>query len=90
MSTTYCIGDDVRAADGPDGAVLLDIGQGRVFALNAVGSLIFARLGRHQSEAQMVRELSQELGVDPAIFGRDLSDFLSSLVAQDLIRPRTD
>jgi len=85
MSVRYRISETVRATGGNDGGVILDIGQGRVFALNRTGSLIFARLGRGETEAQVVSRLSHELGAARETLARDLREFLDRLMQQKLI-----
>jgi hypothetical protein len=85
LGARYRISDGVRATDGPDGGAILDIRQGRVFALNQTGSLIFARLGLGQTEAQIVSQLSQELEAAPGSLARDLSEFVDHLMRHKLI-----
>jgi hypothetical protein len=81
------LSETVRSTHGQDGAVILDIGKGNMFRLNAVGSHMFQLLEMGHSEIQIVEEIAREFSADRMTVTADLSEFLDHLQAHGLFQP---
>jgi hypothetical protein len=81
----YMIPDAVRSTASQDGAIILDIRQGRIFNLNLVGSRIFDLVATGHTELQIVDEISREFVVSRDIAELDVREFLQTLMAHQLI-----
>ncbi|MFA5915497.1 MAG: PqqD family protein [Burkholderiales bacterium] len=79
------IPDDVVARDLAGEAVLLHLGSGTYFGLNAVGTRIWHLLGEHRSTEAVVPLLLQEFDVDEHLLRRDLESLLAQLLAKQLL-----
>ncbi len=72
-----------RVLDGD--AVLLDLGSGNYFGLNAVGTAIWQALGEGATVAELEARVLAEFDVDRATARRELEDLLADLLARGLI-----
>jgi hypothetical protein len=82
---TIKLKDSVREAINADGAVLLDIEQGRCLSLNSVGAKLWAMIKEGRSLDQVAESLEKEYGVSRQIVSQDISDFVGKLEANRLI-----
>jgi hypothetical protein len=74
-----------RSVHTPDGGVVLDIDRGRMFSLNASGSVIFQLLEQGLTDDQIVEELVKRFTVPAASARVDLADFRKSLETFSLL-----
>lgn len=81
----YRVSEAVRTTHGQDGAVVLDIQQGRVLRLNVTGSFIFQCLQRGETEPQIIDGISQHFCVSRDIAEADVNEFLDSMEQEGLI-----
>jgi hypothetical protein len=79
-----------RSVHTPDGGILLDIRNGRMFSLNCSGSAMFQLLEQGLSEERIVAELANRFGIAAEIVKRDLSQFCSSLRNRGLLTTSPD
>jgi len=75
----YKISGSIRSASTPDGAVLLDVQQGRILSLNSMGSRIFEMLRGGLDENQIADEISRDCGVDADCARIDILNFIRTL-----------
>lgn len=85
VAVGYRISENLRSMHGQDGAVLLDLRQGRMFSVNPVGSRILAVVRDGSSESEIVDVVSQEFGVSRATVENDVREFLAVLAQHKLI-----
>jgi Coenzyme PQQ synthesis protein D (PqqD) len=85
----YKISETVRATHGQDGAVVLDIQQGRVLRFNTTASLIFQRLERGEAPVEIIEAISQSFSIPPEIARTDVLDFVKSMVEEGLVQTTT-
>ena len=89
MPTTYSIRESVRSTHLKDGAVVLDLGEGRLFQLNLVASRILELVkGGVRSDCDITRILGQDFGVEPERCAKDVLEFLRELEGLGLIESR--
>jgi hypothetical protein len=81
----YRVSEGIRSTHGQDGAVVLDIREGRFLRLNRSGSMIFQLIERAQTQSQIVATLVQECGVCWEVAQADVIKFLRSLEQLGLI-----
>jgi hypothetical protein len=81
----YRISETVRATHGQDGAVVLDIRQGRVVRLNVTGSFIFQCLQRGETESQIADGISQRFCISRDVAQADVGEFLNSMEQEGLV-----
>ena len=79
------IPDDVVFRDLAGEAVLLHLGTGTYFGLDAVGTRIWHRLAEHQSTEAIAPLLLQEFDVDEQRLRLDLEALVEQLLAQRLL-----
>jgi hypothetical protein len=72
-----------RELDGE--AVLLDLGSGTYFGLNAVGTRVWQMIEAGRSEEEMVDILAAEYDASRAMIAADVSSLLDELRARRLI-----
>lgn len=84
-SPMYRVSKGVRSTHGQDGAVVLDIRQGRMFSLNSMGSRMLALLSAGRTEQEIAAELSGECGVSMETVERDLAEFIHALAGRALL-----
>jgi len=83
--------DSIRSVHSTNGGTVLDVGRGRMFNLNFVGSRILELLKVGYTEAQIVTEISREFGASPEIVLPDVREFLASMERNHLVeRSRSD
>jgi len=75
----FRISDAIRSTSTADGAVLLDIQQGRILSLNRMGSRVFEMLRGGLDENQIAGEISKDFGVEADSVQADVLDFIQSL-----------
>jgi len=75
----YRISDNVRSTYSEDGAIVLDVHQGRVFRLNATASLVLSAVQQGNTESQIVRDMSEEFGAPAEVVESDVSELLNAL-----------
>jgi hypothetical protein len=74
-----------RSIHTADGGVVLDIDRGRVFSLNASGSVIFQLLEQGITDDQIVGELVKRFAIPAASARADVVDFRKSLETFSLL-----
>ena len=75
----------VRVSIDADGAVFLDLANGRLFSTNRVGSLIWQGLVRRLDAGAIATEISREYGIDCDTAKRHTQRFLAELSRQHLV-----
>jgi hypothetical protein len=80
------ISENVRAATGEDGIVLMDIGQGQMFTINAVGSRIWHQLKDGHSLEAIAEGLATDFAITREQARNDADEFVKQLEARQLIR----
>lgn len=86
--TMLTISTSVRMTKSQDGAILLDVEQGEIFAVNPVGTRIIELLQEGHDEFSLAATLSREFGVPEEVVKGDVDDFLIRLRRQRLIDDR--
>ena len=81
----YRISDTVRATHGQDGAVVLDIEQGRVLRFNLTGSFILQCVQRGETESQIIDGISQRFCISRDLAKTDVGEFLHSMEQEGLL-----
>ena len=71
--------DTVRSTNTPDGRVLLDVRQGRMFSVNRVGSTILTLIETGWDETRIAEEISRTYSVSIDIVRLDVRDFCETL-----------
>jgi hypothetical protein len=71
--------EHVRSAHSADGAILLDIREGKMFRINFVGSRVVELLRAGLPEPEIVERLAIEFACEPAIVAADVRRFLEQL-----------
>jgi len=85
----YRVSEAVRTTHGPDGAVVLDIKQGRLLRLNITGSVIFQGLQRGETEAQIIEGIRHHFCISRDLAHADVTEFLESMEQEGLIHSAT-
>jgi hypothetical protein len=81
----YRISETVRSTHSRDGAVLLDVRQGKIFNVNPVGSRILELIKTESDESAIVSALEREFEVNREVASVDVRDFLHALREHQLI-----
>jgi hypothetical protein len=90
MDVQLDIAEHVRSSVGQDGTVLLDLRSGKYFALNAVGSLLWAALVEDACRSAALDRLAARFPQVPAErLERDADALIDQLRAKGLLRLRT-
>jgi len=79
------LAEGVMAQDAADEAVLMDLGRGTYYALNAVGARVLAWARALPSADAVVERLAEEYEADTEVLRRDVERLLSELESQELI-----
>jgi len=79
--------DRLRSVDSPDGGVVLNIENGKMFRLNPTGMRILARLQQGMPAADIVDEISRHYRVDAQVAREDFDNFLAALQGCGLVDP---
>lgn len=69
----------VRTSHTAEGAVLLDIGNGRIYSLNPTGARVVELLNSGTAESKIAPVLAREFPVDIETAITDTAEFLSLL-----------
>jgi hypothetical protein len=77
--------DRLRSASTPDGSVVLNVENGKIFRLNPIGSLILTRLNTGTPIPQVLEEISRQCHVQVETIRDDVLHFLSTLDAFGLL-----
>jgi hypothetical protein len=80
----------VRSIHTADGGIVLDIRRGKIFSLNATGSVIFELLQQGLAEDRIVEELVKRFGVLAETARTDVADFCRSLRERALLATSSD
>lgn len=80
------ISGTVRSTNTPDGRVLLDLRQGQMFSVNAVGANILEFLAKGWDEARIAQEISQAYAVSLDVVRSDVHDFVEALHKHGILR----
>jgi hypothetical protein len=75
----------VRVSIDGEGAVFLDLANGRLFSTNKVGSLIWQGLARQLGVDAIAAEITREYGVDHDTAERHTVHFMAELSRQHLL-----
>jgi len=80
------LSESVRTTIDHDGAVVLDVAQGKIIRLNRTGASLLELLSQGSQEQALASALSRlcEIPLDRA--AADVSEFLASLEAHGLLR----
>jgi hypothetical protein len=76
----------LRTVIDQDGAVLLDVVQGKIVRCNRTGATIVQLLSRQYDQEQITAEFSRIYEIAPASAEADVCAFLTSLENQGLLR----
>lgn len=82
----YQPNEGVMASQVGDEAILLDLGSGIYYSLNAVGAPIWTGLTGGKCHAEIVDTLVAEFDVTPAVAARDVESFIAQLVEMGLVK----
>jgi hypothetical protein len=74
-----------RSAVTDEGLVLLDVSTGNIFQSNPVGSRIWLKLQDGAPVSRIVDEISAEFDAARGEVEADVSEFITQLMARDLI-----
>jgi len=85
VRATYRVSESLRSTHGQDGAVVMDVAQGRMFSLNRVGARMLELMKRGAGECEIVEAISQEFEANRETVEKDLGDFIATLRRQHLI-----
>ena len=77
--------DAVRSSHGQDGAIVLDVQQGRMFNLNLVGSRILELMKDGSTQSEIVDVISGEFHTPRALVEADVTDFIDALKGYRLV-----
>jgi hypothetical protein len=78
------ISETVRTSHVPDGALLLDVLQGKIYGLNPVASRILGLLAEGLDPEQIQSEISREFTADWETVRKDVTEFLAQLAKHRL------
>ena len=90
VPATYKVCESLRSTHGPDGAVVMDIAQGRMFSLNRVGARMLELMKSGAGESEIVEAISQEFEANRETVEQDLCDFIATLMRHHLINLAAD
>jgi hypothetical protein len=82
----FKISDAIRSTSTQDGAVLLDIHQGRILGLNKMGSRVFKMLQGGLDQDQIASEISKDCGADVDYVRTDVLDFIKTLQQHNVLQ----
>ncbi len=85
LENTFTLGKDAvfRELDGE--AVILDLGSGTYFGLNAVGTRIWQLIDQHGRLAVVLDHLCQEYDAEREVLQRDLLELVGRLADTGLV-----
>lgn len=79
------VSDSVRSTHGQDGAIVLDIAQGKIYRLNRVGSRVLESMETGASETEIADRISREFDVSHDIAESDTHEFIGQLQRMGLL-----
>jgi hypothetical protein len=77
--------ETIRSTVTKDGVVLLDIGNGKIFNSNAVGSRIWVKLQDGLDVDTITAHVSAEFNVPPERLRPDVEDFIEKLKVNGIV-----
>ena len=80
--------ENVRSTHSQDGGIVLDILHGRMFRLNFVGSRILELLKQGSAEPAIAEQIAREFGIDRAVSGAHVREFIETLEEHHLLTVR--
>lgn len=83
----FRLSETIRRTETNDGEILLDIHNGRMFCLNAVGSRILELLRERMDESSIADEISREYEADGERVRADVAELLETLQRNGIILP---
>lgn len=75
----------VRETMTPDGAVLLDPIRGKTYSLDPTSALIWTHVVHGMSASEIAEKLAAQCNVDLTAVNADVSEFILSLVREELV-----
>ena len=85
LENTFTLGKDTVFRELDGAAVILELGSGTYFGLNAVGTRIWQLIGQHGRLAVVLNELCQEYDADRDVLQRDLLELVGRLAEARLV-----
>jgi hypothetical protein len=82
----FQVSDTIRRGETLDGAVLLDVRQGRMFSLNVVGAKILELMQRGYDQSRIADEISRDYGMNRDVVHADIMDFIETLHKHHLVQ----
>jgi len=79
------VSDSIRSTHGQDGAIVLDIAQGKIYRLNRVGSRVLESLETGTNETDIADRISREFGVSYEDAESDTREFIQQLQRMGLL-----
>jgi hypothetical protein len=76
---------DLHAIVNADGAVILDIGNGKISTLNATGAFIWQALRRGDCTDVIISVLAKDTGEQAETIERDVREFVETLKESQLL-----
>jgi hypothetical protein len=77
--------ETIRSTVTNDGVVLLDVGNGKIFNSNAVGSRIWVKLQEGLDVDTITAQVSAEFNVSPERLRPDVEDFIDKLKVNGIV-----
>jgi hypothetical protein len=81
------LSDNLRTTYTTDGAVILDIAEGRIFRFNLTGSRVLRMLEAGRARDEIISALIREFSADPTQAELDTGEFLAILQSNRLVEP---
>jgi hypothetical protein len=85
LENTFTPGKDTVSRELDGEVVILDLGSGSYFGLNAVGTRIWQLIGQHGRLAVVLDELCQEYDADRDVLQRDLLELVGRMADARLV-----
>jgi hypothetical protein len=85
LENTFTLGKDTVSRELDGEVVILDLGSGSYFGLNAVGTRIWQLIGQHGRLAVVLDELCQEYDADRDVLQRDLLELVGRMADARLV-----
>src|SRR5690348_11381664 len=86
VETKYTLSETARSTHGQDGAVVLEVHQGRMFSVNRLGSRVLELLKSERTKSEIANAISGEFEVSRDKVEKDLREFLAILAQHKLIK----
>lgn len=88
MPRTIHVQGHVRSVMDPDGAVILDLLQGRYYSLNGVGAAIWSQIESGRSLPEIETHIKDSFGATDDVVRADVAAFLDDLQRKKLVDVR--